>query len=164
MIQRKTGALIEASLHIGAIVGQKNLSINDKKIKSIKIIGKEFGKIFQIKDDMLGIWGDEKTGKPVGADIIKKKKSLPILHAINYAKGSNKKQIKNLFIKKRNLHNEEIKIILRIMEELRTSEYCENLLNSTWENCHQEIISSNINEKIKLELIELGKFLLTRNV
>ncbi|MQG09737.1 MAG: polyprenyl synthetase family protein [SAR202 cluster bacterium] len=164
MIQRKTGALIEASLHIGAIVGQKNLSMNDQKIESIKIIGKEFGKIFQIKDDMLGIWGDEKTGKPVGADIIKKKKSLPILHAINYAKGSNKKQIKNLFIKKRNLHNEEIKIILRIMEELRTSEYCENLLNSTWENCHQEIISSNINEKIKLELIELGKFLLTRNV
>ena len=37
---------------------------------------KEFGKIFQIKDDMLGIWGDEKTGKPVGADI-KRKKSLP---------------------------------------------------------------------------------------
>ena len=50
------------------------------------------------------------------------------------------------------------------MEELRTSEYCENLLNTTWKNCHKEIISSNINEKIKLDLIELGKFLLTRNV
>jgi len=164
MIQRKTGSLIEASLHLGAIVGQKKVTNNDNKIKSIKIIGKEFGKIFQIKDDMLGIWGDEKTGKPVGADIKKKKKSLPILHAINYAKGANKKEIKNLFIKKRNLYNKEVKIILKIMEELRTSEYCENLLNTTWKNCHQEIISSNINEKIKLDLIELGKFLLTRNV
>ncbi|MBL01365.1 MAG: hypothetical protein CL774_02590 [Chloroflexi bacterium] len=164
MIQRKTGALIEASLHIGAIVGQEKFTRDENKIKSIKTIGKEFGKIFQIKDDILGIWGDDKTGKPVGADIRKKKKSLPILHAISYAKGINKKEIQNLFMKKRNLYDKEIKITLKIMEELKTLEYCENLLNTTWENCCKEITSSNINENIKLDLIELGKFLLTRKV
>ncbi len=164
MIQRKTGALIEASLHIGAIVGQEKFTRDENKIKSIKIIGKEFGKIFQIKDDILGIWGDDKTGKPVGADIKKKKKSLPILHAISYAKGTNKKEIQNLFMKKRNLYDNEIKITLKIMEKLKTLEYCENLLNTTWKNCRKEITSSNINENIKLDLIELGKFLLTRKV
>ena len=67
-------------------------------------------------------------------------------------------------MKKRNLYDKEIKITLKIMEELKTLEYCENLLNTTWENCWKEITSSNINENIKLDLIELGKFLLTRKV
>ena len=67
-------------------------------------------------------------------------------------------------MKKRNLYDNEIKITLKIMEKLKTLEYCENLLNTTWKNCRKEITSSNINENIKLDLIELGKFLLTRKV
>ncbi|MBA31568.1 MAG: dimethylallyltranstransferase [Chloroflexi bacterium] len=164
MIQRKTGALIEASLHIGAIVGQNKFKNNFEKIKSIKIIGKELGKIFQIRDDMLGIWGNDETGKPVGSDIEKKKKSLPILHAINYSKGRYKKELNDLFSKKRNLNDKEIKFILKIMDHLKTYKYCENILDMTWKNCYKEINSSSIDENIKSDLRDLGKFLLIRNI
>jgi geranylgeranyl diphosphate synthase type I len=38
---------------------------------------------FQMRDDVLGIWGDPAiTGKPVGADIARRKKTLPIIHGL----------------------------------------------------------------------------------
>ena len=40
---------------------------------------------FQMRDDLLGIWGDPAvTGKPVGADIRAKKKSLPVAYALTH--------------------------------------------------------------------------------
>src|ERR671917_35222 len=48
--------------------------------------GHAFGMAFQARDDYLGIWGrSEQTGKPVGADITRGKRSLPIVHALQQA-------------------------------------------------------------------------------
>ena len=42
------------------------------------------GLAFQIQDDILGIWGDPAvTGKAAGNDILRRKKTLPLLHALN---------------------------------------------------------------------------------
>ena len=82
MIGKKTGALIETSAILGCSLEQtskENISLFTK-------LGKLFGQIFQIKDDYLGIWGDQTLGKTIGSDIIKKKKSLPILHLIQSSK------------------------------------------------------------------------------
>jgi len=73
MIERKTGALIEASIYLGGLIGPRN-GPNRKKANALKAIGHELGRIFQIRDDVLGIWGGKQTGKPVGADIKRKKK------------------------------------------------------------------------------------------
>lgn len=41
------------------------------------------GLAFQMRDDVLGVWGNPAvTGKPTGADIARRKKSLPILHGL----------------------------------------------------------------------------------
>ncbi|NOG49823.1 MAG: hypothetical protein HND48_10590 [Chloroflexi bacterium] len=41
------------------------------------------GMAFQIRDDILGIWGDEAiTGKSASSDIVAHKKSLPVLHGL----------------------------------------------------------------------------------
>ncbi|MDD5660100.1 MAG: polyprenyl synthetase family protein, partial [Actinomycetota bacterium] len=71
MIEKKTASLIEGALLIGAA-----LNLNDKDIMPFKIFGNYLGIAFQIRDDILGIWGSEdKTGKPHASDIRKKKKS-----------------------------------------------------------------------------------------
>jgi len=76
MIRGKTAALLGASLGIGAICGGAETA----QVESFWRFGVNLGLAFQIEDDILGIWGDEaQTGKPAGNDILKRKKSLPML-------------------------------------------------------------------------------------
>src|SRR5690606_576773 len=44
---------------------------------------REAGLAFQLIDDVIGIWGDPRhTGKPAGADLAARKKSLPVVAAL----------------------------------------------------------------------------------
>ncbi len=81
MIQGKTAALLGACLAMGALIANAGL----EKVELLRSFGQSIGLAFQIQDDILGIWGDPaRTGKPAGADILRRKKSLPLLHALNH--------------------------------------------------------------------------------
>jgi geranylgeranyl diphosphate synthase type I len=79
MITHKTAALISASTEIGA-----NLAGFDEKILEVyRQFGHYLGLAFQIRDDILGIWGVEtQTGKSVINDLITGKKTLPVLYGM----------------------------------------------------------------------------------
>ena len=65
MHQNKTGALIKASIRIGAILA----GADEKSIEGLSRYADKIGLSFQIKDDILSEVGDEKVlGKPVGND------------------------------------------------------------------------------------------------
>ena len=65
MHANKTGALLKASVRIGAILGEANNEEIDKLTK----FAEKIGLTFQIKDDILSEIGDEKIlGKPTGND------------------------------------------------------------------------------------------------
>ena len=98
MISLKTGALIECSVILGAIASKVNL--DEKLFKQVSLFGKNIGLLFQIRDDLLGVWGTDKTGKPVGADIKRKKKSLPIILALNSSNLLASKKAHKIFSKK----------------------------------------------------------------
>jgi geranylgeranyl diphosphate synthase type I len=79
MVGRKTGALFGCALSLGAIVA----GANEERVVQFDRLGRTIGVAFQVRDDVLGIWGDpEKTGKPAGADLQRQKKSLPVLIAL----------------------------------------------------------------------------------
>jgi len=82
MISGKTSALIGASVAIGASIGGATPEQRD----ALQRFGRAIGLSFQIQDDILGIWGDPAvTGKAAGNDILRRKKSLPLLYALNHA-------------------------------------------------------------------------------
>ena len=82
MIQGKTAALVGASVALGALIGGASPSVIDH----LRRFGRATGLAFQIQDDILGIWGDPAvTGKAAGNDILRRKKSLPLLYALNHA-------------------------------------------------------------------------------
>lgn len=78
MIRGKTGALLAASTEIGALVAGAPPDV----VEGYRRYGAALGRAFQLRDDVLGIWGDEASiGKSAASDILSKKKSLPVLYA-----------------------------------------------------------------------------------
>ena len=76
MISGKTAALLSACCHIGALLG----GADEEKQEIYRSFGHYVGLAFQVQDDILGIWGDEKvTGKSVASDLVEGKNSLPVL-------------------------------------------------------------------------------------
>lgn len=79
----KTGALIEASMMIGAILA----GATDDQVKSVENIAHNIGMAFQIQDDILDLVGDEALiGKPVHSDEKNDKITYATLYGIDKAK------------------------------------------------------------------------------
>jgi geranylgeranyl diphosphate synthase, type I len=79
MISGKTAALVACCAEIGALIGSSNHELASRYAS----FGLNLGIAFQIRDDILGIWGDaEVTGKSVATDIVSHKKSLPVLYGL----------------------------------------------------------------------------------
>lgn len=82
MHQLKTGALIEASIHMGAL----SVNANKGMTNALQSYGEALGLAFQIKDDILDIEGDPQlTGKSRGADIAANKSTFPSLLGLEKA-------------------------------------------------------------------------------
>ncbi|MFF9338359.1 family 2 encapsulin nanocompartment cargo protein polyprenyl transferase [Streptomyces sp. NPDC014773] len=79
MATAKTGALLGCSCALGALYAGGD----EEEVAALDSFGREAGLAFQLIDDLIGIWGDpERTGKPAGADLAARKKSLPVVAAL----------------------------------------------------------------------------------
>lgn len=82
MISGKTSALLSACAEIGALVTTGDVQTAARYAS----FGLNLGIAFQIRDDILGIWGKaEVTGKSAATDIIARKKSLPVLYGLEHS-------------------------------------------------------------------------------
>ena len=79
----KTGALIEGSMMIGAILA----GAKDAKVEEIEEAGRKIGLAFQIQDDVLDVIGDEQViGKPINSDEKNHKTTYVTLFGLEEAK------------------------------------------------------------------------------
>jgi geranylgeranyl diphosphate synthase type I len=82
MIEGKTAALLAASTAIGARIGKAE----EQRVAHFRRFGRHLGLAFQILDDVLGIWGEPaRTGKSHKDDLRSRKKTLPVLFAMETA-------------------------------------------------------------------------------
>jgi geranylgeranyl diphosphate synthase type I len=95
MIGRKTAALISASIEAGALLATEDEAV----ISAYRRFGWSLGLAFQLNDDLLGIWGEEqKTGK-VPTDVVRHKKTLPVLYAFEHATPADRERLALLHAK-----------------------------------------------------------------
>jgi geranylgeranyl pyrophosphate synthase len=91
MYQLKTGALLTASLQMGAIAAD----IQDEKIlRALKNFTDAIGLAFQIQDDLLDMESNELTGKPQGIDRANNKSTYPALFGV----AQSQEKIETLFV------------------------------------------------------------------
>ncbi|MDP6793364.1 MAG: polyprenyl synthetase family protein [Anaerolineales bacterium] len=76
MVAGKTAALIAVAAELGALAAGASAAQREK----YRSFGHALGLAYQVRDDILGIWGEsDRTGKPFGADILARKKTLPVV-------------------------------------------------------------------------------------
>lgn len=82
MIEAKTAALLACAGYLGGLVATEDPA----RAETFWSLGRALGLAFQIQDDWLGIWGEERiTGKPAADDLRRRKKSLPVVYALGRA-------------------------------------------------------------------------------
>lgn len=107
MISLKTGALLEKSILIGANYAK----VQDKYKTMLSTYGINLGIIFQIIDDILGTFGDEKiTGKPTDGDIREGKKTCLLIEAYNKLENNDVDRL-NQLIERQEITDSEVKEI-----------------------------------------------------
>ncbi|MFD3497477.1 polyprenyl synthetase family protein [Streptomyces sp. NPDC058678] len=80
MAEHKTGALLGCAAALGALLG----GAPPATVTALDRAGRHLGVAFQIVDDVLGVWGDPAvTGKPVHGDLRERKKTFPVLAALD---------------------------------------------------------------------------------
>ena len=123
MIDKKTARIIKTAAMGGAVIGNGS----ESQVKKLSEYGRLVGIGFQIWDDILGLVGDPKrTGKPVGNDVRRGKKTLIVVHGLNHA-GDEDKKILLSILGKENVTNEEIEMVIEILRKTNSIDYAKNM-------------------------------------
>ena len=127
MIALKTGALIRCSLEIGAAIATDD----DDTITGVAGFGRAVGRLFQIRDDYLGVWGDEAiTGKPADSDIVQRKKSYPVVYAFQTATGPARAELLRLYAQE-TLDESDVAQVMDILDDLGAARQTDRLTVAT---------------------------------
>jgi geranylgeranyl diphosphate synthase type I len=131
MISRKTARLMRCATKMGALLGSSSQAIID----GLARFGHALGLAFQVRDDMLGVWATEaELGKLPAGDIYRRKKSLPILHAFQYAQPEDRQAMELIYNQETPITQEQAQEVLAIFTRTQTREYCAQFLT---QQCQQ---------------------------
>ncbi len=158
MIAKKTAALMAASTCLGASLALE--TENERILNSFYSLGKELGLAYQIRDDILGIWGSEKkTGKPTGGDITKRKKTLPVVYGLQQTgEGEDKERLLEVY-RKATIEESDITKVMEILNRVNAKSYSQTLAERHY---HQALKHIKEN-KLPAELKEIADFFIERD-
>ncbi|MEV6888147.1 MULTISPECIES: polyprenyl synthetase family protein [Kribbella] len=121
---------IERPLHIGAALAGGD----ERLIAALSGYGLPLGEAFQLRDDLLGVFGDPAlTGKPAGDDLREGKRTVLIAYAVDHASEIQLTEFNRLFGRP-DLDDDEIQLLREILQDSRAVQACEELITDRTED------------------------------
>ena len=155
MISKKTGALIRCAMHLGALIG----SDDPATIEAFRECGRSLGFVFQIRDDVLGIWGDQvSTGKPVGADIRRRKNTLPLVYAMSRGSGADQALLEDVY-RSSSVDDRQVESVLDLLDRVGASDYARDLAAEHSERAMDALEVAELGPEALKDIEELVYFL-----
>lgn len=160
MIELKTSVLIAASLQMGALAA--GASATDAQL--LYNFGVNLGIAFQLRDDYLDVYGDEKTfGKKPGNDIITNKKTFLLIHALEKAQGADASELQNCLNNEIINHDIKIETVKKIYNNLGIDTLTLAEIEKYYQISEQALSQLNLNEEKLLPLKNLAQSLMNRS-
>ena len=126
MIEFKTAVLLAASLKIGAVLADAK----KKDQNHLYEFGLNMGIAFQLKDDLLDVFGTSKLfGKKIGGDILANKKTFLYLKALQISDISTKLKLKKLYTSK-DEYDTKVEKVKNIFLDLNIKKHTLDLMKS----------------------------------
>lgn len=130
MIRLKTAVLLGFSLELGAILA----GASKENRKALRDFGVNIGIGFQLKDDLLDVYADQKKfGKQVGGDIIANKKTFLLIKALEKARGKEKKELNEWLNTKKFNKKKKVRAVTALYDSLIINTITEKKINSYFE-------------------------------
>ena len=158
MITKKTSVLIASSIKMGGIINE----LDQDELNCLYDIGLNLGIAFQIQDDYLDLFGDEKIiGKKVGLDVINNKKTALHHLFVNKASKTELTKYQDYMLLKNN--DEKVEKIKSLFIESDVEKSLKKSVQEYSNNATSAIESLNPKFSKTYDLILLSEFLLKRN-
>jgi geranylgeranyl diphosphate synthase type I len=122
MISGKTAALVATAARLGAMAGSADPGLQ----ANYEAFGFNLGMAFQVRDDMLDIWGSpEQTGKAAAVDIYDRKKSLPVLYALERSE-----ELRAFYRREADFDDQAVSRIIGLLDQVGAKDYARSLAES----------------------------------
>lgn len=159
MIRLKTAVLLAASLKIGAICG----GASNIDAQLLYEFGIAVGLVFQLKDDLLDVYGDFKSfGKEIGGDIACNKKTFLLINALQKATGKEKEELLGWIEKKEFDRKEKVEAVTRIYDSLHLRSTTEQKMREYYNQAIEALNQVHRPEAEKQKLMQLAEKSLKR--
>ena len=136
MIRLKTAVLLGFSLELGAILADAP----EIDRVALREFGVNIGIGFQLKDDLLDVYADQKKfGKQVGGDIIANKKTYLLIKALQKSRGHDKAELQRWLAAKKFDKRKKVKAVTEIYNRNHIAEQTEQKVNEFFEKGFSEL-------------------------
>lgn len=144
------------------VVGAMLADRKGELVNKLEKFGEYLGILFQLKDDELDIFGDEKNmGKPVGSDIRENKKTLYWLNLFKKATSGQKQQLNKIFGSKK-ITRENLLYVQKLILDLEIDKQIKILMEDNADKAKAILMELDINKNQKQILLDLIKYSLAR--
>ena len=159
MIRLKTAVLLAASLQIGAICGGAKAS--DAKL--LYQYGIAIGLAFQLKDDLLDVWGDvKKFGKKIGGDICCNKKTFLLINACEKADAEQKRELERWLSMEQFDRDEKVAAVTKLYEDLGIKSLAEQSMRDYYDRSIKALDKLSVDRERKEIFYQLAYDLMYR--
>jgi geranylgeranyl diphosphate synthase type II len=159
MIRLKTAVLLACSLKAGALLA----NASDEVAQKLYEFGVNLGLSFQLQDDLLDTFGDQKTfGKKIGGDILANKKTLLLIYALRNAAEEQHSELLN-WIKKTDYKAEDkIAAVTEIYNQIGVKNRAEEKVDMYFLKAIEILNGIKLQDVVKQAIRELAGEMLTR--
>ena len=159
MIRLKTAVLLACALKIGAVLG----NANDENATWLYDFGINLGLAFQLKDDLLDVYGNsEKFGKNIGGDILCNKKTFLLISALENANEKQKEELLNWMQLTTFDKEEKINRFTSIYNETNARLLCEQEIDNYYIKAIEALKHVSVADDKKQPLLSLTELLMQR--